>query len=83
MRESLIFKFTITYFICTTIIWSLIKLLNIQLNFNGIMEISFILTFYHILLSIDNKIKQNEELTKNNYWQLKNQIKKSKNKKIL
>ena len=81
MKKSLVFRFTLIYFLGITIFWFLNEIVKLSMKFETIMVLSFISSFYYILFSIDGRINDNEELTKNNYWQLKNQFKRKGNAK--
>ena len=81
MKKSLMFRFTLIYFLGITIFWFLNEIINLSMELESIMILSFISSFYYVLFSIDSRINDNEELIKTNYWQLKNQFKRKGNAK--
>lgn len=76
MKKNLTLKFTIFYFTSVSLTWILNLLSGLSLNFESILILSFIISFYLILFNINSRINDSIELTKANYWQLKNRLKK-------
>lgn len=81
MRDNLIFKFIITYFFNVTCFTLLSFLIWSKINFEITFLLSFIVSFLYLLHQVDKKFSQGDELTKNNYWQLKNELKRRVNGK--
>lgn len=80
MRKNLLFRFLITYFFTVTLVWFINYLNLIKIDYSDIFIFSFLTSFLYIMFIIDEKIKTSDELIKDNYWRLKNELKKKVNK---
>lgn len=81
MRKNLLFRFLITYFFTVTIFWFSRYFNLLEMSLGDVFIFSFVTTFFYLILIIDKKIKETDELVKGNYWQLKNELKRRVNGK--
>lgn len=81
MKDSLIIKFFIAYFFSVTCFAGLSFLTWSKIDYELIFLLSFLSSFLFLVTQVDKKIGQNNELTKSNYWQLKNELKRRVNGK--
>jgi hypothetical protein len=81
MRNKFIFRFIVTYFFNVAFFSILSFLRWSTIEYNIVFLFSFIVSFFHFIFILDKKFEQNDELVKNNYWQLKNELKKRVNGK--
>lgn len=79
MRETLFFKFTITYLFTVGFFGTLMYFNLLDMNYEDIFFFSLITSVFYTVFSIDKKMKTTDELIKNNYWQLKNELKRKVN----
>jgi hypothetical protein len=79
MRETLLFKFTITYLFTVGLFGTFMYFNLLDMTYEDVFFFSLITSVFYTVLSIDKKIKNTDELIKNNYWQLKNELKRKVN----
>jgi len=76
MKNKILIKFILSYFssLGTFILMDYFNLINFRIMDEVI--ISFIISFCITLCMLDKKVNETNELTKSNYWNLKNELKK-------
>mgnify|MGYP003645795313 FL=1 len=81
MKNKIINRFIIGYFtsLGTFFLMEYFNLINLRTMDEVIM--AFVLSFCMTLSTLDKKINESNELTKSNYWNLKNELKKRVNGK--
>jgi hypothetical protein len=81
MKNKIINRFIIGYFtsLGTFFLMEYFNLINLRTMDEVIM--AFVISFCMTLSMLDKKINESNELTKSNYWNLKNELKKRVNGK--
>jgi hypothetical protein len=81
MKNKLIFRFIVTFF-SSVAFFSILSFLRWSIiDYNLVFLFSFITSFFYFIVLLEKKFEQTNELTKNNYWQLKNELKRKLNGK--
>tara|TARA_R110002074_G_scaffold118907_2_gene251856 strand:- start:180 stop:449 length:270 start_codon:yes stop_codon:yes gene_type:complete len=81
MKNKIINRFIISYFssLGTFFLLGYFNLINFRIMDEVIL--SFIISFCVTFFMLDKKVNETNELTKSNYWNLKNELKKRVNGK--
>jgi hypothetical protein len=79
LKNKLLFKFTVFYLVNTLLLMLIVYFNFIKIDLYSVLLLSFFTSFFYILYQIETKVGLNEDLTRSNYWQLKNELNKKLN----
>jgi hypothetical protein len=81
MKNKIINRFIISYFssLGTFFLMGYFNLINLRIM--DVVILAFIISFCVTFFMLDKKVNETNELTKSNYWNLKNELKKRVNGK--